>query len=91
MKNGWLAFSLLCAACVGAVARPMVFPTATAAAPTQRCDWRYLSDGSNPEIPSADGRGVMDAEWAALSAEGYHLVTTDANLAYVFERCVPSP
>ncbi len=90
MRNGWLAFSLLAAACVGAAARPVIFPVATAAAPTERCDWRYVSDAPNPELPTADGRGAMDEEWAAVGAAGYHLAAALSESVYVFERCVPA-
>ncbi len=90
MRNGWLAFSLLAAACVGAAARPVIFPVAGAAASAERCEWRYLSDTAHPEIPTAEGNGAMDQEWAALSAAGYHLAATLSEAVYVFERCVPA-
>jgi len=88
MRNGWMAFSLLAAACVGAAARPVIFPSAGAAAPTERCDWRYLVDSGGLELPGADGSGEMNEKWAALSAAGYHLATGDG--VFVFERCVPA-
>ena len=89
MKNGWLAFSLLAAACAGAVARPVLFPSAGADAPAERCEWRYLADGSGPELPEGMDNRPMSAEWAALSQAGYRLAAGASGL-YVFERCVPA-
>ena len=85
MRNGWLAFSLLAAACVGAATRPVIFPVAGAAAPAERCDWRFNFDRSAPNIPDAKGVGEMDENYVALSMAGYHYVGPGW-----FERCVPA-
>ncbi len=89
MRNGWLAFSLLCAACVGAAVRPVVFPAANAAAPSERCDWRYLQDAGGPEVPEDREQGPMGEEWAAMGAAGYHVVNAEGAF-YLFERCTPT-
>lgn len=92
MRNGWLAFSLLAAACVGAAARPVIFPAAGAAAPTERCDWRYIAESGEPSIPEAADSKPMSQEWTTMSAAGYRLVAIRSNsgnnVGYIFERCV---
>lgn len=89
MRNGWLAFALLSAACVGAAVRPVVFPAATAQAPREKCDWRYLVDNGGADIPENDEQTPMGEEWAAMGNAGYHLAASIQN-ALVFERCVPA-
>jgi len=89
MRNGWLAFALLSAACVGAAVRPVVFPAVTAQAPRERCDWRYLNDLPNPKLPEDQETKPMSAAWAAMGAAGYHVVSTEGAF-YLFERCVPA-
>lgn len=86
MRNGWLAFSLLAAACVGAAARPVIFPVAGAAAPTERCDWRTLKTFN---VPKGAENEPMGEDWSALSDAGYHVAATSGALT-VFERCAPA-
>lgn len=90
MRNGWLAFALLSAACVGAAVRPVVFPAATAQAPREKCEWRYLQDGHDPEIPQEQEATPMGQAWAAMGAAGYRLAGQGLMGGYIFERCVPA-
>jgi hypothetical protein len=91
MKNGWLAFSLLAAACAGAAVRPVIFPAANANAEpaAEHCDWRALTDNGSPEIPESLKNTPMGEEWTALGKAGYRLVHSEGAF-YVFERCVPA-
>lgn len=85
----WMVgFLVVAAACVGAAARPVIFPVAGAAAPAEKCDWRYLASGL--DIPEGSENKPMDAEWSAMSNAGYHLVAPIGTTVFVFERCVPA-
>jgi hypothetical protein len=81
LRNGWLAFIILTAACVGAVARPIIIPPAQASE-TKRCDWKY----SNQRPPKVGSDEPMHGDLEALSKAGYQLVTTSGNVLF-YERC----
>jgi hypothetical protein len=91
LNKRWLVVSFLAAACAGAAARPLIVPGAHATAPVSRCDWRYLKDMDDPEVPQGtDGRYPMSEEWTAMSQAGYRLVATQ-HFYYLFERCDGAP
>jgi hypothetical protein len=87
MKNGWLAFSLLAAACAGAVARPVLFPAVSAEPGAERCEYRYLLEAGKPNIPDSAVDEPMGGQWAALGQAGYHVAAMDGGF-YLFERCL---
>ncbi len=50
-----------------------------------------LQDVNYPEIPKADGRGVMDEEWTKMGEDGFRLAAINPQILYIFERCSPLP